>query len=183
MDLSPLHKLIGGIIQDVEAPNSQLILDPLCGGTHMIQLFFTDEASFATRACCVDAAIIVDGRVKVIVEVEETGLRPVQLCGKVFVCLLASHFIHRGTRYPLAESVGFIQVIRLHNEIHKLSQCRQLRQSIRDILARVNGRVTTYEIFHWHESEFESEKDRQELVTEIAGLLKAPASTRSALGQ
>ncbi len=64
--------------------------------------------------CCVDLLILNSGKIRGIVEIEESGFIPTKLCGKLLQAALASHFIHDSHPegpIPYAEQVSFIQVI------------------------------------------------------------------------
>jgi len=53
-----------------------------------------------------------DGKVKVIIETEESDIKPVQICGKLLVSALSKYFIHE--RYGVVEmddSVLFLQML------------------------------------------------------------------------
>lgn len=113
-----------------------------CGGTQNIQLFCKDNASRGTCYCCVDEAILKNHQVKVVVEIEESDIRPVALFGKVCVSALSSHFIHKGAIYPMAERMWFVQIIdtkKLSAKSSKLQQCLHLTDSVRRVLKCLRG--------------------------------------------
>jgi len=163
--MHPLHIIIGKIILGAELSGCQVILGKDCGGDQNIQLFCKDEAGYATRFCSVDAIVLKDGKVKVIIEIEESDIRPMALCGKAFVSALAPHFIHQGKSYPIAPHAFFIQVIdtkELSPRSSKLPQCRHLIELVREALS-TSGRNMEYDIFHGDIAEFERPESRREL--------------------
>ena len=163
--MHPLHKLIAKIILETELPGAHPVLGKDCGGDQQIQLFCNGQAARATRFCSVDAAVLKDGEVKIIIEIEESDIRPTALCGKVFVSAHASHFIHRGKSYPIAAHASFMQVIdtrKLSPRSSKLTQCSHLTELIRNTLS-ANDRHMEYDIFYGDVAEFEQMEPRQEL--------------------
>jgi hypothetical protein len=158
----PLHRLIGEIIAAAPIPDGKVILDAACGGKQNIQLFCADNATNRTRYCKVDAAVLKNNQVKVILEIEESDIRPVALCGKAFISALASYFIHRKVKYPMAERAFFVQVIDKSPD-SKLDQCLYLSDSINTALLRLNTHLQGYQIFHGDVAEFEKPPAQEEL--------------------
>lgn len=160
-----LHTLIAKIILETDLPDCEVILGNDCGGDQYIQLFCNDRGTRASRFCSIDAMIVQKGNAKVLVEIEESDIRPVALCGKVFVAAHSSHFIHKGKAFPIAPSASFVQVIdtkNLSERSSKLDQCRYLRGAICNTLSK-NGTIRDYEIFHGDIAEFERLEAQQEL--------------------
>jgi hypothetical protein len=163
--MHPLHVTIAKIIMRTQMTGCQVILGKDCGGDQNIQLFCNTEAEMATRFCSVDAIVLKDGKVIVVIEIEESDIRPVALCGKVLVSALAPHFIHREKDYPVAPHASFIQVIDtkdLSPNSSKLPECRHLIELIRSTLS-TSGRNMEYDIFHGDAAEFERREAQQEL--------------------
>jgi hypothetical protein len=160
-----LHIVIGKIILAAELTGCEPILGKDCGGYQNIQLFCDSRAGMATRFSSVDAVVLKDGQVKIIIEIEESDIRPVALSGKLFVSAHTSHFIRRGKRYPIAPRASFIQVIdtrKLSPYSSKLAQCRNLIELMRNTLL-ASGRNIEYDIFHGDIAEFERPEAQQEL--------------------
>jgi hypothetical protein len=86
-----LHILIGEIILGAELTGCEPILGKDCGGDQYIQLFCDSRSEMATRFCSVDAIVLKDGQVKIIIEIEESDIRPAALSGKLFVSAHTSH--------------------------------------------------------------------------------------------
>jgi len=163
--MHPLHIIIAKIILGTKMAGCQVILGKDCGGDQNIQLFCKCEAEMATRFCSVDAIVLKNGQVKVIVEIEESDIRPVALSGKAFVSSHASYFIHRNQSFPIAFGASFVQVIdtrKLSKRSSKLTQCQYLRDAIRSTLSK-NGNIRHYEVFHGDIAEFERPGPQQEL--------------------
>ena len=84
MPKHPFHKIIGDIFSDKNFPNERttVLKDAACGGDHTLPLFCSDVRSYATRYACVDLMVIKEGKIKVIMEIEESNVKPVHLFGK-----------------------------------------------------------------------------------------------------
>ena len=87
----PLHREIGMALKNY-FDNQGLILDPACGGNQNIPLFLKGQKSNKTEICNVDAAIIRNNKVKVIIEIEESTITPTQICGKLLTSILAKNY-------------------------------------------------------------------------------------------
>lgn len=57
-------------------------------------LFCYAEESSETEYCDIDLLVVKDDKIRVILEVEESNVTPIQICGKLFASALSSHFIH-----------------------------------------------------------------------------------------
>ncbi|AGK61218.1 hypothetical protein Asulf_01221 [Archaeoglobus sulfaticallidus PM70-1] len=133
-----LHKTIGDIITTA-FPEFEVVKDPACGGDQHIPLFCNDSKSRRTKYCNVDLLILKDYKVKVIIEIEESDITPVRVCGKFLVSALSEYFIH--DRYGIVEmdnSVLFTQILdssKLEiDRTSKLEQFRNIEKSIKDII-------------------------------------------------
>ena len=143
----------------------QVILGKDCGGAQYIQLFCNSRAEFATRLCSVDAVVIKGGEVVAIIEIEESDIRPMALCGKVSVSAHASYFIHRRQAHPIAHRVAFVQVIdtkKLSEGSSKVAQCQNLLELNRNSLS-AGDKDVAYDIFHGDIAEFERPEAQREL--------------------
>ncbi len=112
----PLHRKIGAALKK-HFDNQGLILDPACGGKQNIPLFLKGERSNKTEICNVDAAIIGNNKVKVIIEIEESTRTPTQICGKLLTSILAKNYIHKNndvdTNKIEIKDALFIQVLKV----------------------------------------------------------------------
>jgi hypothetical protein len=84
--------------------------------------------------------VIKAGKVRFLLEIEESGLIPTKVCGKFLTSALSTHFIHdvlNNTATPMDNRVTFIQVMdakSLQPDTKKIDQGQALEQSIRSIL-------------------------------------------------
>jgi hypothetical protein len=154
-----LHQQIGKLIEDaVKAfKGLKIIKDPACcnkEGTNLqhIPMFCKDVKNRKTRYCCVDLLILQDDKIRVIVEIEESDIKPTQVCGKFLTSALSNYYIHDNDGDPkeMAESVAFIQVLdssKLKDRSVKLDQFYLLEESIQNILPLKNRRIKKYKLF------------------------------------
>jgi hypothetical protein len=75
-----LHKIIADKIESFLPPHS-LIRDEACGGRQRIPLFNTAQKSRKTEYCNVDLLVLKQNKIKMIVEIEESNVKPTQICG------------------------------------------------------------------------------------------------------
>ena len=95
------HMKIGSIIS--RAFGEQAIFDYACSGgssrKQQIPLFADRKKATDTRMCNVDIALINGNYVKVIIEIEESGIIPTKICGKFLTSSFSKYLFH----YSLGE--------------------------------------------------------------------------------
>jgi len=131
MPTHPLHQTIGRALDLVRSslpaerqPACVLIKDPAClsGPTpdyvrvpQNIPLFCSKDKSNAREYCNVDALILLDGKIKVIVEIEESGLKPTHIFGKFLASAAALCYVHDADGgapvYKDDDDVLFVQIM------------------------------------------------------------------------
>lgn len=158
----PLHHAIGEIIANRGFPDRQVFRDPACGGAQHIPLFISASKSRRTQYCNVDLLILQRNLVRVVIEIEETDIKPTQVCGKFLTSALSSHFIHEvqgNTPIGMGSSVVFIQIVdasKLKDRTAKLLQFENLEKSIQGILPLRGSRIDKYRLFVWNPAEAEA---------------------------
>lgn len=113
-----LHKEIGKEISELKLDNLKIILDSVCNKNisgdievHDISLF-TDKKSNITKLCNVDALIMQENEVKVIIEIDESNTSPNQICGKYMTSAFSNRYHYNDVNILIPEkTVLFIQVI------------------------------------------------------------------------
>jgi len=131
-------------------------------------VFCTDKKCNSSRYCFVDIAILLNDEVKVVIEIEESDIRPVAICGKLFISALASHFIHESSR-RMADAAHFIQLIdtrKLTDRSSKLAQCEHLMSSFQHLLQAV-GKNVTYHLHYGKVARFCMEEDQRALLDDL----------------
>lgn len=80
-----LHLRIGEILEKTLGNKKGIVLlrDAACGGNQHIPLFCTSARSRETEYCNVDLMILKNNKIKVILEIEESNVKPTQVCGKL----------------------------------------------------------------------------------------------------
>jgi len=157
-DLHELHVSIGDLIEERlrEREDFKLIRDMECireGGVRQkIPLFCSEEKSNKTKYCNVDLLIIQDGKVRIIVEIEESNVKPTQICGKFLTSALTRYYIHETEKdlIGMHDSVTFIQIVgtsRLKRLSVKPEQWKNLEASIRNILPLKDSNIREYRLF------------------------------------
>lgn len=155
----PLHRKIADIIEKtvtgLESVN--VIKDMACcqegeAGIQQIPLFCKEQKSRGTRYCCVDLLILQKDKIRGIIEIEEADIKPTQICGKFLTSALSEAYIHEqgNGSVPMADTVFFIQVLdssKLKDRTAKMSQFRNLEQSIQRILPLAGSRVNRYKLY------------------------------------
>ncbi len=170
-DRHALHKNIGKCINNDELSDYKIIRARECGGQQNVPLFCSIEKSNATEYCNVDMLMIKDNKVKVIFEIEETDVKPTQICGKFLTSALSTYYIHQSknnTPIELDESVLFIQILdtsQLKEGTSKIEQWENLGKSIKDLLPI--GKIGKYKLFYGNCSDFKNRMDKKctELIT------------------
>jgi hypothetical protein len=176
-----LHRAVGMLMDKVCAPGIEILKDSACESldTKSVQrlpLFCAKEKRRSNQFCNVDMLVIQDSRVKVILEIEESGIKPSKICGKLLTSSLSRYFIHE--RYqnrpiPLANRVLFVQVVRNPRKSESKSmkaQWMNLAASLKQ-LAPI-GTVTDYEFFHGSVPDFKGVKG-EELVGLVSSYLES----------
>jgi len=130
----PLHKAVGKLLKDfAENKNFEARLDPACGGKQNIPLFCGPKA-MTTRLCCVDAMLLKNGKVAAVIEIEESNIKPTQICGKYLTTALSSEYTHKNDE-PIKineNSIDFIQILDTSSP-HKEEQFENIKRAIEKI--------------------------------------------------
>lgn len=115
----PLHVAVADELERRLDGRGELIRDPACvgdsscGRLQHLPLFVGSVKGRVNHMCDADLLVLSGGKVRVIVEIEESGFLPTKICGKFLQAALATHFIHdshEGQAVPY-DCVLFVQVI------------------------------------------------------------------------
>ena len=174
-----LHRTIGEAVAEAILPPFEVLRDPACGGDQRIPLFSFHEKSRKTEYCNVDLLVLSPDGIRVIVEIEEANVTPIQVCGKFFASALSRCFIHerrKNTRIGMSGSVLFIQVLdtsRLNREkTSKVQQWCNIERSIQDVIPIKGSRVDHYRLVHGDTRDFApGQAERKELIGCIEAFL------------
>jgi hypothetical protein len=150
-----VHKKVGRAFQEFVSKYSNLTLlqDPACEGKQRIPLFCNTPKSRENEFCYVDMMVLKHDKIKLIVEIEESNVKPTQVCGKFLTSALSKYYIHESNRNKPIEmdnNVLFVQILDtsklVREKTKKIAQWKRLEMSINDSLPLKNSRITTYRI-------------------------------------
>jgi len=148
----PLHERIADKIRNV-LTHHILIEDEACGGRQRIPLFYDAKKSRETEYCNVDLLVLKENKIKAIIEIEESNVKPTQVCGKFLTSALSRYYIHdKEMNRPvgMSDSVAFFQIVdtsKLKGKSAKPGQWKALERSIQSVLPLTNSRITSYRLF------------------------------------
>jgi hypothetical protein len=102
----------------------------------------------------VDLLVLSLGKVRAIVEIEESGFLPTKICGKFLQAALATHFIHESrseAAVPYGDEVLFVQVLDgskfLKPGTRKDVQAELIEREIRQIIPLKRAGISDYRLF------------------------------------
>jgi len=178
------HKIIGGIFNDMGLAKNKfkIVMDKSCGGehNHKNSLYNAPHRSNGNRFSDVDILILAEGKVKVIIEIEESNVKPIHLFGKFLAGAMSSYYIH-STRddspAEFADGVLFLQLLNssgLSGEINtKYKQWENIKQAIQAVIASGGTKVGRYELIYGVEREFDDKgKKKADLISAVKEALR-----------
>jgi len=164
----PFHKVIGDIFTDEKFPfeGIRILKDVACGGGHTLPLFCSNVRSYATRYTSVDLTsvdlmIIKEGNIKVIMEIEESNVKPLHLFGKYLASAMVKYYIYGREKIGMDKSVVFVQILdtsKQKSKSVKIDQWENIEKSIRSIIPVKGSSIKEYKIFYGNQSDFKSGK-------------------------
>ncbi len=157
-----IHKKVGELFKKAIPSNSEftLLLDSACGGNQRIPLFCNSKKSRQTEFCSVDLLILKRNKIKAIVEIEESNIKPTQTCGKFLTSAISRYYIHGSqTNKPIemSDSVLFIQIVDtsrlVSGKTAKFKQSKAIEASINEILPVKGSQIKQYRLLTTDEME------------------------------
>ena len=172
------HQTIGAVVTKETFPNcDEIVKDSACGGKQEVPLFYTETKSNETKIAQVDLLIIQNSKVKVIIEIEESGDLPTKVFGKFFASAFSKYYIHwtkKNVPVSLSNSTSFIQIMDTSKKSIASSKMKQfafIEEAIQ--MGLPSGKFKTYNLIYGSESEFEpGGSKRDELITLIKQALE-----------
>ena len=165
MEVNPLHLRIGQSLSEclMGKEGTVLLRDGACGGAQHIPLFCSERKSRETEYCNVDLMILKDNKIKVIIEIEESNVKPTQVCGKFLTSALSKYHLHHSTfKAEMDHSVTFIQILdtsALNREkTRKTNQWDHLAKSINEILPLKGSKIQKYVLLGFNLEDFDEKK-------------------------
>jgi len=163
-----MHLTIGDVFEKILPKSCSLIRDKACGGKQHIPLFAIVEKSRKTEFCNVDLLVLKANKIKIIVEIEESDVKPTQICGKFLTSALARCYIHESRKnepVEMNDSVTFIQIVDtsklVKEKTAKFKQWEGLEKSINRILPLRDSRIRTYRLLYGSESDVNSDLQKK----------------------
>ena len=118
------------------------------------------ERSRGTKFTEVDLLILEENKIKVIIEIEESNVKPIHLFGKFLASAMSKYYIYGNkdvSPIGMAESVFFIQILdtfSLKDESAKYKQWRLIEESIQSIIP-VRGRsISKFRLIFGNKDDF-----------------------------
>lgn len=169
----PKHRIIAEVIEKVLPKQYTLIKDEACGGKQRIPLFKATKKSRKEEFCNADLLVLKDNKIKIIIEIEESNVKPTQVCGKFLTSALANYFIHNSMgKEPIEmdKSVMFVQIVDssklVKGKTSKYAQWRTLEESIKVIIPLENSRIDSYRLIAFD--------DVEKLASDIRDIFNSP---------
>jgi hypothetical protein len=161
----PLHEIIGRHLTETNFPACKVLKDPACGGEQHLPLFVSSKKSRKTKYCNVDILVFQNNRVRVIIEIEESDIKPTKICGKFLTAALSSYFIHETYHNkPIAiRDALFIQILdttELKAATSRIKQWRNLESSIKSLLPLRKSSIIEYKLLWGDSKSFQSNADQ-----------------------
>jgi hypothetical protein len=151
---------VAAAVQVAVGDTEKVFCDPACieSGNKMRLPLFAGEKSSAARMCNVDLLVIVGDQVQIIIEIDESSIRPTQIFGKFLQAVASDYFSlggRKSKRYPLADDLLFLQVLdgsRLHpTKSRKLDQAKVISARIGELMSHKSG--LKYHALYWKGTE------------------------------
>lgn len=118
-------------------------------------------------------------RLRVIVEIEESNVKPTQICGKFLTSALSHGLMHRELGdevIPFDDNTLFVQILdtrRLRKGTSKLKQWRNLEDSIRQMVPIRGSKISRYSLIPGEVADFEDGAARRALLEELRSAFNA----------
>lgn len=189
---NPFHKTIGDFFDSLKIPGAEVRKDTACRRDcveididmikdkeeaekkrRSLPLFLSANKSWPNKFTEVDILMLYRGKVKVIVEIEESNVKPINILGKFLASALSEYYIYLDED-PVSfdDSVLFIQILDssriIEDKSKKPEQWDIIEQTINRIIPVAGSKINRYKIFYGEPKEFREEgKMREGLITHI----------------
>jgi hypothetical protein len=140
----PVHSGIAGVLRHIIKKSTEKIelkLSPECTGEHNLPLYIKEPEAGETKSenelCNVDAMILKDNNISIIIEIEESGFLPTKICGKYLTSNLARIYKYKDIESIEINnaSILFIQVVDIQEQGNvKQKQFEHIETAINNLL-------------------------------------------------
>ncbi len=167
----PLHYIIGKILSQIPLKkNANLFSDQACGLKNPINIQFflsMEKPRRPLRLCYVDSLILVNDKIRIVIEIEESGRYPGKIIGKFFTFMLAPYFIQKDRVYDKNKDLLFLQIIDTTDSDSKKNsskgaQWKAIEDAIQKYIAVPSGIRYEYRILHGRPDDFEKGERNKE---------------------
>ena len=168
-----MHLIIGDLVDEVVRLREKFIVvrDSACveKNGHNLPLFYKGEGTATSEFTNVDILILDkdEKTIKIIIEIEESNMKPIHILGKFLAAASCSHYIYGLDKFEMAEDILFIQVLKskFENKSKKPEQWMNIEQSIKSILPVLKSKNLRYKLIFGESMSFKKgEKKREEMV-------------------
>ena len=173
-----LHMAVGKLIDKTfnQPPSVEVVRDSACGGKQQIPLFLGEKGR-GNVLTNVDLMILKENKIKIIVEIEESDLAPLHICGKFLAPLLCETYIHStkgNEKIGMDKAVMLIQILnkaKLSEGTKKEEQGKKIEKAIINFIADQKFPIKKYKIIYGSEDSFTNGSTGNELIREIKDFL------------
>jgi len=134
MEKHPFHKAIGNLLRLPDSWTIEILKDPACDTNGRRIPLYLGTLSMSVHLCDVDMLIESEGVGRVIIEIEESNVKPINILGKFFASAYSDSYKDKGGKIkPLDEYILFIQVLdssKLKSKSKKREQWEIIAQHI-----------------------------------------------------
>jgi len=157
----PFHKDMARIIESIIGID-KVIIGEHCGGKYRLQLYYEvpKDNKRPYQLCRPDLLVksmdVITGIIEIDIEVEKQDISPSSLFGNFLAANATKYYIPSSTDklIYLDKSVVFVQILKSKQQEDKQKEI--VKHYIRNIIPKLCGKITQYELFCGETSDFES---------------------------
>jgi hypothetical protein len=168
MTSHPFHRTIGKLVKNKfqYRRNRKVYFDEACDKDEGQRISLHNKSKGNHfRYCNVDILVAIDGKPKIIIEIEESYVTPGRVFGKIIASALSDSYQVKGLPKPcrLDGSILFIQVLdssKLKEDSKKQGEWKHIEKQTRAILRKIPScNITRYEIIWGSKKMFQAGKN------------------------
>jgi len=170
----PLHKIVGDLLTKyADEKKLEARLDEACGGKQRISLF-KGKKSQENNFCDVDAILLKNKEIAVVIEIEESKDDPTTIFGKYLTTAMSDCHIRGKDEIKIVKkSVKFIQIIDTRNQNEQKTKMIKKYHLIEwEINNNLHGSVKSYRIICVNGKKIREKNELEKFETEFYKALK-----------
>jgi len=134
-----VQKCVSEAVNGLDQIDCEVVWAPECRGDWRLPLFCSDIKSWVNLNCHVDGLVILDGKVRLLFEIDESDIRPTALFGKFLAACDSQYFIHwtkLDRPIPITNAVLFqvVSTMKLPDGTWKKDQFKRIESDIKEML-------------------------------------------------